>query len=256
MLSLQHGHYRPDAVERTGVIEPYDVQRYNPVDVARHTIDPFIQGVRAPGPAVAPQPSAEAIANAAAGVAESWASGKVATVHIGAFSVQVSPDQPSQGGLVGKIVETARGIRAGKSVLVESPGSKSCIVKARRGSRVIATGRGVAVKASPGPSATVTPAEPTSSQNSMALEVKSGPTYPSTYQDLTAVAAQGPSGKAGPYGPRYNPPLLDRRMVPSWTAAGRNAIEQGADGYGAQRGVPAVVSQVQSQVATLRRTGI
>jgi hypothetical protein len=53
MITLQHGHYRPDAVTRTSVVEPYDIRQVSPVDVARGTINPFIYGIRAPG-AMAP----------------------------------------------------------------------------------------------------------------------------------------------------------------------------------------------------------
>jgi hypothetical protein len=256
MLTLQHGHYRPDGVERTGVIEPYDIQRYSPVDVARHTIDPFINGVRPPGPAVAPTPSAEAIANAASAVADSWAQGKTATIHIGAFAVKVAENQPAQGGIVGQIVLAARGLRTGRSVLVQSPGTKSVIMKARPGSQVIATDKGVAVKATPGPSANIAPAASSATTNSNSVAVSVGPSYPSTYDDLTTAADSVPAPQPGPFGPSYAAPQLRRRKVASWPAAGRAAIEAGAVAYGSQNGVPDVVSSSASQVASLQKIGI
>jgi hypothetical protein len=256
MLALQHGHYRPDQVIRTSVIEPYDIQRYSPVEVARHTIDPFIYGVREPGPAVAPAPSAEAVANAAAAVAESWAGGNAATVSVGGFSVKVTPDTPSPGGLVGQVIAAAHGIRTGRPVVVHSSGTKSVIVQARPGSKVIARGKGVTVKATPGPSAVVRPAAPQASAPGH-VTVKAHPgAYPSQYQNLTTAAAQGRSGSMGPVMPGYVPPNLDRRVVPNWFDAGRAAVSQGAQGRGASEGVPAVVSSAASQVASLRRLGI
>lgn len=130
MLSAtrQHGHYRPDMVTRTSVIEPYDIQQVDPVEVARHTIDPFIYGVRAPGPAVAEEPSATAIAYAAAAVVQAWREGKSARVRIGNFTVKVSAADPVPGGLVGKILNAAHGAMNGRPVLVRAQGSRPAII--------------------------------------------------------------------------------------------------------------------------------
>ncbi len=40
---------RPDEVTRSGIIQPYNVVTQNPVTVARHEIDPFINAIRPQG---------------------------------------------------------------------------------------------------------------------------------------------------------------------------------------------------------------
>lgn len=54
--SAQPSSWRPDRVYDTGVIQPFPIQNQNPVEMARHTIDPFIGDVRGRGPAVAGWP--------------------------------------------------------------------------------------------------------------------------------------------------------------------------------------------------------
>lgn len=43
---------RPDAITRTGVIRPFNVVDEDPVNYARHEIDPFIKAIRSQGASV------------------------------------------------------------------------------------------------------------------------------------------------------------------------------------------------------------
>src|SRR5271154_2998050 len=71
--------YRPDFVYRTGVIEPWDINAYDPVAVARATIDPFVYGIRAMGPPAAPtMVAAAAMTPAATMTAAAASSGRIA----------------------------------------------------------------------------------------------------------------------------------------------------------------------------------
>lgn len=50
----QHVHVsslRPDRIIRTGVIEPYPLQKFNPTKVAQAILQPFVHSVVGPGPA-------------------------------------------------------------------------------------------------------------------------------------------------------------------------------------------------------------
>lgn len=62
MLTVIHSHYRPDAVTRTGVIEPWDIARRNPVDMAQQVVDAFTSAVRPNGPGIFPSPAMRAAA--------------------------------------------------------------------------------------------------------------------------------------------------------------------------------------------------
>jgi len=54
MLSAIHSHYRPDAVTRTGVIEPWNIGQRNPVGMVYKVIDAFSNAVRNNGPGIFP----------------------------------------------------------------------------------------------------------------------------------------------------------------------------------------------------------
>src|SRR3990172_4338804 len=83
IIATQHGgHMRPDMVWDTGVWEPYPIRQRNPVDIARHTIDPFIGAVR-PMAVNVFAPSPEQVAQACVAVAEQFRQGRPAGVRIG-----------------------------------------------------------------------------------------------------------------------------------------------------------------------------
>lgn len=127
-----HGwHMRPDVVIKTGIIEPFWTRVVSPVDVARHTIDPFIASVRGSGQAVAPTPAPEAVAQAAIKVAESFERGKDAVLRIGDDAVRVSPNQAPAPGLIGAIVRAAQDLARGKSVAV-TVGPQRVIIRDHR----------------------------------------------------------------------------------------------------------------------------
>lgn len=112
-------HWRPDAITRTGVIEPMWPRQVSPVDMARHTIDPFIDSVRGRGPAVAPYPSPEDVAYAAGKLAKEFARGKTAVVCLGTEKITVGPNQPPMGGIVGTIVQAAQELARGGTVTIQ-----------------------------------------------------------------------------------------------------------------------------------------
>lgn len=130
MINWRSGRYmppRPDAVIRSSIIEPYFIQQISPVEAARHTIDPFIYGIRPPGPSVEPELTPMQIVHAAAGVADRLASGNGATVSVGAEQMTV---QPSQGcpeympGPIGKIFRAAaKMLRREKFTVATSQGA-------------------------------------------------------------------------------------------------------------------------------------
>lgn len=117
-------HWRPDAITRTGVIEPMWVRQVSPVDMARHTIDPFIASVRGRGPAVSPYPSPEDVAYAAGKLAKEFARGRTAVVCMGTEKITVGPNQPPMGGIVGTIVQAAQELQRGGSVTIQIGGRR------------------------------------------------------------------------------------------------------------------------------------
>lgn len=132
MKPWTHGwHMRPDVVIRTGVIEPFWTRVVSPVDVARHTIDPFIESVRPRGPAVAPTPEPERVAEAAVKVAEQFEKGKDAYVRIGYDRVRVTPSMPPAPGIVGAIVRAAQGLVRRKPVAI-TIGRRRVVVREHR----------------------------------------------------------------------------------------------------------------------------
>jgi hypothetical protein len=62
MLHIVHGHYRPDAVTRTSVIEPWNIQKRNPVTMAERVLRAFTRNFTYPGPGLrqaAPRPTSQ-----------------------------------------------------------------------------------------------------------------------------------------------------------------------------------------------------
>jgi hypothetical protein len=116
-------HWRPDAVTKTGVIQPMWIRQLSPVDMARHTIDPFIASVRGPGPAVNPSPSPEDVAYAAGALAKQFRQGKGATIAVGTDKVKVTPTTQC-GGIVGVLAQAARELAKGGTVAIEFGGRR------------------------------------------------------------------------------------------------------------------------------------
>lgn len=119
-------HWRPDAITRTGVIQPMWVRQVSPVDMARHTVDPFLASVRGPGPAVSPYPAPEDIAYAAGKLAKQFSNGQSAVIGVGTDKVTVDANTRC-GGIVGVLTEAARQLMAGKSVGITVGGRKLVI---------------------------------------------------------------------------------------------------------------------------------
>lgn len=118
-------HWRPDFVMKTGVIEPMWIRQVNPVDMARHTIDPFIASVRGPGPAVSPSPQPEQIAGAAGQVAKAFAKGQPAVIAVGLDRVKVAPGDGARiGGVIGLIVQAAERLARGEAVAIDLMGRR------------------------------------------------------------------------------------------------------------------------------------
>ena len=131
-------HWRPDAVTRTGVIQPMWIRQLSPVDMARHTIDPFIASVRGPGPAVNPTPSPEDVAYAAGKLAQQFSQGKSATVAVGTDKVKVSAATQC-GGIVGTLVQAARELMKGGTVAVEFGGRRVIVCNRGAGGAPVVT---------------------------------------------------------------------------------------------------------------------
>ncbi len=126
-------HWRPDAITRTGVIEPMWVRQVSPVDMARHTIDPFIASVRGRGPAVSPYPSPEDVAYAAGKLAQLFARGKTGTVCMGTSKITVGPNTPASGGIVGTITAAAQELARGGTVTIQIGGRAVIVCNSGKG---------------------------------------------------------------------------------------------------------------------------
>lgn len=255
-MSLQHGHYRPDMVIRTAVVEPYDIQNVPPVEAARHTIDPFIYGIRPPGPSIELQPSAATIAHAAAAVAQAFAAGKSAEVRVGLARVTVKPDGQVPGGIVGQIVQCARGLMTGRPVLVESTGSKPVVAQASGGSVVVrdkTTGR--QAPATP-PTAVASPAvQKDPGAGSASVTMKGLGSYDER-QVLVRMSHIGPTYSSGQVTmPQYAPVGLNRRVVPNPYQAGRAAMDAAAKAYPYDSSARALINGTRRLVGSLRRVG-
>lgn len=112
-------HWRPDAITRTSVIEPMWIRQLSPVDMATHTIDPFIASVRGAGPAVSPYPAPEDIAYAAGKVAQQFRRGQAAVICMGTSKIRVAPNTPPGGGVVGTITAAAQQLAKGSPVAIQ-----------------------------------------------------------------------------------------------------------------------------------------
>lgn len=54
---MLQAYFRADGVYKTGVIQPFPIERVSPVDAARGIAPRFIRDVRGEGPAIAPYPA-------------------------------------------------------------------------------------------------------------------------------------------------------------------------------------------------------
>jgi hypothetical protein len=106
---------RPDAVTKTGVVEPFFTRQISPIAIARTTIDPFIDSVRPRGMAI--EEPATQIARAAAQVAEQHAQGQPATVQTPNGPVTVKPGAPATGPAA-PVIAAAKALQAGQAVKI------------------------------------------------------------------------------------------------------------------------------------------
>ena len=198
MLNLQHGHYRPDQVARTGVVEPYDIRRVNPLYMARHTIDPFIYGIRPQGPSIGPRgnqalpPTSAQVAQAAQQVAHQLAQGQPAQVSVGGETHVATLNSMPPVGVMGLIVATAQHmVKTGRAAQVQAPGSAPVV--AQPPPSAVAAAR-VLAKAPPG--ATLVPGKKPPS-----------PPAPTSHFVITPHAAAPSAAMAPPRGPvpKMNP---------------------------------------------------
>jgi hypothetical protein len=128
--------------------------------MARHTIDPFINSVRGPGPAVSPYPSPEDIAYVAGKLAQEFARGRAAVITLGTEKIRVTASTPPAGGIVGTITAAAQQLARGSTVAIEVGGRRVIVCCSGPG--------GEPVVASAGPAAA--PAKPTHTE----VSVRSG----------------------------------------------------------------------------------
>ena len=147
-------HWRPDAITSTSVIQPMWIRQLSPVDMATHTIDPFITSVRGRGPAVSPYPSPEDVAYAAGKLGQLFARGQSGVVCMGTEKIKVNPNQPPCGGIVGTIVQAAQELARGGTVKV-TIGPRAVIVcnSGPGGEPAVAAAPAVAPAAAAAPSA-------------------------------------------------------------------------------------------------------
>lgn len=133
---------RPDVVIRTGVIEPFWTRMVSPVEVARHTIDPFIASVRPIGPAVAPSapsaaPSPEEVAKVVVKAAEQLEKGKDARVRVAGNSVKITATTPSTPDIVGAIANAAQRLAKGQAVSVRVGPRQVLVCRCKGGHRIV-----------------------------------------------------------------------------------------------------------------------
>jgi hypothetical protein len=161
--------WRPDAIVRTGVVQPMWIRQLSPVDAATHTIDPFIVSVRGRGPAVSPYPAPEEVAYAAGKLAQLFANGRSGTVCIGTEKITVGPGTPPGGGIVGTITAAAQELARGGTVSIQ-----------------IGSRRVVVCNSGPGGEPVLAPAAPTPTPNGAApTEVATRPTPMTSDQQKT-----------------------------------------------------------------------
>ena len=252
MLHLQHGHYRPDMVVRTSVIEPFDIRRVSPVLNARRTINPFIYGIRPPGPQTSNSaPTPAQVMQAAQQVAQQFAQGRSATITAGKTTQTVAPFSPPLPGYVGQVVQIAQQMAAqppAPSTVPTSSGSATATIspsatKPQQGGMAPAnvvrppsvTGSGnTQANVTPSPSATMATVTRRPGQGRHpAQRVISGwglgdvnaTTVTTPSPAVPAPPAVNP-GSQGPFAPAFQR-AMDARgqgMSASWWDAGRRAM--------------------------------
>jgi len=132
VLSMDHFHLpRADRITRTGVIDPYYVRQISPVDVARMTINPFLQSVRGNGPAVVEAINPQAIAAAAQQVAEQFKNGGLGAVQIGRggpVATNLKAMRPGND-LISRIAAAAKQLARGIPTVMQEPGARAIVVR-------------------------------------------------------------------------------------------------------------------------------
>jgi hypothetical protein len=211
-------HWRPDAITRTGVIEPMFVRQVSPVDMARHTIDPFIASVRGAGPAVSPYPSPEDVAYAAGKLAQQFRQGKNAVVCMGTEKITVGPHQPPMGGIVGTITQAAQELARGGTVTIQ--------IGARR-VVVCNSGPGGTPQIAPAAPASATPASvPVRPDQAQPVAAQAQAQAAQAQAQANAAHAAHPMHPAHPAHPAhpnqygFGAPLLANMRLPNPVAAG------------------------------------
>lgn len=174
--------WRPDAITRTGVVQPMWIRQLSPVDAATHTIDPFIASVRGQGPAVSPYPAPEDVAYAAGKLAQLFARGKHGVVCAGTEKIKVGPQTPPGGGIVGTIVAAAQELARGGTVSIQFGSRRVIVCNSGPG------GEPVVAPAAPTP----TPA-PAAGTAAKAAEVPTRPTPLPADQQKKATFGQAPT---------------------------------------------------------------
>jgi len=155
-------HWRPDAITSTSVIQPMWIRQLSPVDMATHTVDPFVTSVRGRGPAVSPYPSSEDVAYAAGKLAQLFARGQTGVVCAGTEKIRVDANTPPSGGIVGIIIQAAQQLMRGGPVKIQI-GSRAVMVcnSGPNGEPAITPTNGAAPAITPANGA-ASPAQPTS----------------------------------------------------------------------------------------------
>jgi len=165
-------HWRPDAITRTSVLQPMWIRQLSPVDMATHTIDPFINSVRGAGPAVSPYPAPEDVAYAAGKVAQQFRNGKTAIICMGTSKIRVAPNTPPCGGIVGTITAAAQQLARGIPVAIQIGIRRVIVCNSGPSGEPVVQLAPPAQAATPGPIATTAPA--TQTPMSMDQQKKTG----------------------------------------------------------------------------------
>lgn len=184
-------HWRPDAVIDTSVIQPMWIRQVSPVDMATHTIDPFIRSVRGMGPAVSPYPAPEDIAYAAGKLAQQFAQGKSAVICAGTEKIKVTPQTPPGGGIVGTITQAAQRLAKGETVAIQIGIRRVVVCNGGPGGEPVVSLAPPAHAAMPGPIAQMKTLAPGKS------EMSTRPTPMTMEQQQKASAAAPAPAKTG-----------------------------------------------------------
>lgn len=206
-------HWRPDAITRTGVIEPMWIRQLSPVDMATHTIDPFIQSVRGRGPAVSPYPAPEDVAYAAGKLATQFLRGKKAVICMGTEKIKVGPNTPPGGGVVGAIIGAAQQIARNGSATIQFGARRVIVCRGADGEPVLTH----AAPAAPAPAMPVSTAAASAMPTATPMPTPTTPaakvTTVTTRETPMAVDQQKKSGFGGP-------PLLANEILPAQVRPG------------------------------------